>query len=212
MIYSYFGIKDDLFDIVFTTVTERAIELVPFDPEDLPGYAGRLLESFERSPDTVRLTTWYQLERPHGAPLLAVVASNVEKLQALQAAMDRGLFLITLNRWNFSLSSERPRSPGSRRCLNLARPSLSVVIGGRKWSWKPSGASSSRQASFSARPVGRQHHSPRRRHASRRPAVGAIASSGTTASISRLQAALLGGYQLLILSEYAGSIRRKANR
>lgn len=55
-------------------------------------------------------------------------------------------------------------------------------------------------------------HSPRRRHASPRPAFGAIAASGTTASTSRLPAALLGAYQPLILSEYAESIHRKANR
>lgn len=91
MIYSYFGSKDDLFDTVFSTVTERAIELVPFDAEDLPGYAGRLLDSFEKDPDTVRLTTWYQLERPHGVPLQTVVASNVSKLSALREAMDRGV-------------------------------------------------------------------------------------------------------------------------
>lgn len=90
MIYSYFGSKDALFDTVFTTVVAQAVELVPFDATDLPGYAGRLLDSFEDHPDIVRLTTWYQLERPGGTPLHGVVASNAAKMAALRQAIDDG--------------------------------------------------------------------------------------------------------------------------
>ena len=91
MIYSYFGSKDDLFDTVFSGVVRGALEEVPFDAADVPGYAGRLLDSFEDHPDLVRLTTWYQLERPHGVPLQTVAASNESKLEKLREAIDAGL-------------------------------------------------------------------------------------------------------------------------
>ncbi|RFA13121.1 TetR family transcriptional regulator [Subtercola boreus] len=91
MIYSYFGSKDDLFDIAFSIMVRGALEEVLFDVTDLPGYAGRLLDSFEDNPDMVRLTTWYQLERPHGVPLQAVEASNQSKLEKLRDAIDAGV-------------------------------------------------------------------------------------------------------------------------
>ncbi|WP_309616032.1 TetR family transcriptional regulator [Salinibacterium sp.] len=90
LIYSYFESKDKLFDTVFSEMTRDSLATVSFDVADLPGYAGRLFDSFEESPDTVRLTTWYQLERPHGVPLHAVVASNASKLHELRAAIAVG--------------------------------------------------------------------------------------------------------------------------
>jgi AcrR family transcriptional regulator len=90
MIYSYFESKDKLFDTVFNAMTSASLEQVEFDVTDLPGYAGRLFDSFEDNPDTVRLTTWYQLERPHGVPLRAVVASNASKLHELRGAIAAG--------------------------------------------------------------------------------------------------------------------------
>jgi AcrR family transcriptional regulator len=91
MIYSYFGSKDQLFDTVFNAMTSASLEAVSFDVSDLPGYAGRLFDSFEDNPDTVRLTTWYQLERPHGEPLHEVVASNASKLHELRGAIAAGV-------------------------------------------------------------------------------------------------------------------------
>ncbi|WP_172582897.1 hypothetical protein [Subtercola boreus] len=55
-------------DTVFHTVAAQAIELVLFDATDFRSYAGRLLDSFEDHPDIVRLTMWYQLERPANRP------------------------------------------------------------------------------------------------------------------------------------------------
>lgn len=91
MIYSYFGSKDNLFDAVFSAVTSASLEEVPFDAADLPGYAGRLLDSFEDNPDIVRLTTWYQLERPQGVSLQTLVASNTSNIQELRSAIANGL-------------------------------------------------------------------------------------------------------------------------
>jgi AcrR family transcriptional regulator len=91
MIYAYFGNKDQLFDAVFTALVADTVEQVPFDANDLSGYAGRLFDRFEANPATLRLSTWYGLERPDGAPLQAVVSSNQTKLEKLERAQREGI-------------------------------------------------------------------------------------------------------------------------
>jgi AcrR family transcriptional regulator len=90
MIYRYFGSKDELFDAVFTAHVVAFVDAVRFDLDDLPAYAGRLFDSYQDQPRTLRLMHWYQLERPDGAPLQAIVESNTRKLQALAAAQAAG--------------------------------------------------------------------------------------------------------------------------
>ncbi|GAA3820445.1 TetR family transcriptional regulator [Sphaerisporangium flaviroseum] len=91
MIYAYFGNKDKLFDAVFSAQVADVLKHVPFDATDLPSYAGRLLDRYEDDPATLRLATWYRLERPQGAPLQAVVASNQVKLEKLERAQRDGI-------------------------------------------------------------------------------------------------------------------------
>ena len=91
MIYAYFGNKDQLFDAVFTALVAATVEHVPFDAADLPEYAGQLFDRYEDDPATVRLATWYRLERPKGAPLQAIVTSNVGKLEKVQRAQREGV-------------------------------------------------------------------------------------------------------------------------
>jgi AcrR family transcriptional regulator len=91
MIYAYFGNKDQLFDAVFTAHVATFVEQVPFDATDLPGYAGRLFDRYEDNPATLRLATWYRLERPQGAPLQAVASANQAKLEKLERAQREGL-------------------------------------------------------------------------------------------------------------------------
>src|SRR5882757_8746312 len=86
MIYSYFGNKDQLFDTVFSAVVVNSVERVPFDATDLPEYAGRLFDSFEENPDTLRLTNWYQLEKAKDAGLLPERYTPVELLALVRAA------------------------------------------------------------------------------------------------------------------------------
>jgi len=91
LIYTYFGNKDQLFDVVFSTHVTAFLDQVPFDAADLPGYAGRLFDHFEDDPATLRLTTWYQLERPHGSRLQALISSNRAKLEELARAQREGI-------------------------------------------------------------------------------------------------------------------------
>jgi AcrR family transcriptional regulator len=63
LIYSYFGNKDQLFDAVMDANVARVLDEVPFAPEDLPGYAGRLFDFLVANPHLLRLATWHRLER-----------------------------------------------------------------------------------------------------------------------------------------------------
>jgi AcrR family transcriptional regulator len=90
MIYRYFGSKDELFDAVFSRHVAAFVEAVRFDADDLPEYAGRLFDSYEDQPMTLRLAFWYQLERPDGVPLQVLLAANDAKLAAIAEAQRRG--------------------------------------------------------------------------------------------------------------------------
>jgi AcrR family transcriptional regulator len=91
MIYAYFGSKDQLFDAVFAAHVAGFLDQVPFDATDLPGYAGRLFDCYEQNPATLRLSTWYRLERPQGARLEAVVTANRLRLEKLERAQREGI-------------------------------------------------------------------------------------------------------------------------
>jgi AcrR family transcriptional regulator len=67
-IYHYFGGKTQLFDAVFQQATSEMEAEVPFDPYDLPGYAGHLVRLHERRPEIIRICTWQRLERSDGEP------------------------------------------------------------------------------------------------------------------------------------------------
>lgn len=63
-IYVYFSSKDRLFERVVSDALERLVNAVPFTPDDLPNYAGRMYDSLTKDPKTFRIATWRQLERP----------------------------------------------------------------------------------------------------------------------------------------------------
>jgi AcrR family transcriptional regulator len=131
MIYRYFGRKDELFDAVFTAHVVAFVDAVQFDVSDMPAYAGRLFDSYQDQPRTLRLTHWYQLERPDGAPLRVIAESNDRKLRAIADAQTVGILpglwkpieLLALVRgiamsWNNltpELSREAPASRQRRR-------------------------------------------------------------------------------------------------
>ena len=90
-IYHYFGSKDGLFDAVFDAMCRETVDAAPIDASDLPGYAGRLFDSYEQRPYVQRLATWYRLERGGAADLLPIVlASNTAKAEAIAAAQAAG--------------------------------------------------------------------------------------------------------------------------
>ena len=62
LIYVYFGGKDALFRKVLGLRLNDVYDRVPFTPEDLPGYAVRLLDFVLEHPEATRLVTWFGLE------------------------------------------------------------------------------------------------------------------------------------------------------
>ncbi|MFJ3231183.1 TetR family transcriptional regulator [Streptomyces sp. NPDC086787] len=64
LIYVYFGNKEQLFDAVLERALTAGAESVPFDVDDLPGYAGAIFDHLVARPDLMRLRLWQLLERP----------------------------------------------------------------------------------------------------------------------------------------------------
>ena len=62
-LYGYFGSKDDLFDAVVADSVDRITNAVPFDVDDVAGWAVGLYDENLRHPELVRLTAWVRLER-----------------------------------------------------------------------------------------------------------------------------------------------------
>jgi AcrR family transcriptional regulator len=91
-IYHYFGSKDGLFDAVFDAMCRQTVDAVPIDPVNLPDYAGRLFDSYEKRPWVQRIATWYRLERAGSGDLLPIVlASNKAKVRAIADAQAKGI-------------------------------------------------------------------------------------------------------------------------
>jgi AcrR family transcriptional regulator len=97
MIYTYFGGKDALFDAVMNAHVTKLLDTVPFTPEDLPGYAGRLFDYLLLYPHQLRLATWYRLERPITGVPTYVRNSMRDKASALAAAQRDGTVPRTLS-------------------------------------------------------------------------------------------------------------------
>lgn len=89
-LFRYFGNKSLLFDAAFDALAVRSIDVVPFDALLLPEYAGKLMDHYQANADLVRLSAWYQLERPSEGVPDPVVASEGNKLEAIRQAQAAG--------------------------------------------------------------------------------------------------------------------------
>ncbi|GAA1505070.1 TetR family transcriptional regulator [Streptomyces albidochromogenes] len=89
LIYVYYGNKEQLFDAVLQRALETGSESVPFDAEDLPGYAGAVFDHLVERPSLMRLVLWKQLERP--TPTDTEAASYQDKIAAVRQAQETGL-------------------------------------------------------------------------------------------------------------------------
>ncbi|MDT8911775.1 hypothetical protein NYF13_12785 [Amycolatopsis sp. PS_44_ISF1] len=63
---------------------------MPFDAADLAGYTGRAFDYYEDHPETLRLSTWYRLERPADQHLRAVAEANDVRLGEIGRAQRSG--------------------------------------------------------------------------------------------------------------------------
>lgn len=97
LIYAYFGSKEALFDATLGAHIERLLDAVPFDPYDLPGYAGELFDFAVDNPQLIRLLRWHMLERPGElARLEQAMGLTQRKLEALAKAQAAGKVNATL--------------------------------------------------------------------------------------------------------------------
>src|ERR1700742_4546044 len=88
-LYGYFGSKDGLFDAVVADYVDQFTNAVPFDVNDLAGWAVGLYDENLRRPDLIRLITWIRLERrPTG--LISDDLRHEPKLVAIAAAQAAG--------------------------------------------------------------------------------------------------------------------------
>jgi AcrR family transcriptional regulator len=136
-IYHYFGSKDALFEAVFDRIVKATVEDTPIDPNNLPEYAGRLFDRYQRHPEVQRLATWYRLERADGNdPIEAIVTSNTTKVKAIaeaqragtlttrfEPAVLLGLVLTLSGTW----SSMTPEYTGLVKRLSLAKRRRAIV-------------------------------------------------------------------------------------
>jgi AcrR family transcriptional regulator len=89
-IYAYFGGKEALFDQVVSARILDLLDAVPFDADDLPGYAVRLFDFTVGHPELIRLLLWHTLERPGMLGTLERSAtSSAAKVEALREAQAR---------------------------------------------------------------------------------------------------------------------------
>ena len=148
LIYAYFGSKDGLFDAALTHSCTGLMENVPFDPEDIPGYVGRLFDYAVAHPEVYRLVAWAGLERPdaiaefeaqsYGAKLAAIAEAQRDgRLDDAIAPADLLALTMGLAASWFSASEAirrfDSRDPGSPRRLaqfrNAATEASRRIVG-----------------------------------------------------------------------------------
>ncbi|MFF3658797.1 TetR family transcriptional regulator [Streptomyces olivochromogenes] len=122
-IYAYFGSKEQLFDAVIDRVLAVGAEAVPFDAEDLPGFAGQVFDNLVAHPDLMRLLYWKLLERPGATDQEA--ATYTAKTAGVAAAQEQGrvepelgpedlvAFVLALTQAWFSLTGGMSPTSGS---------------------------------------------------------------------------------------------------
>ncbi|MEU6347069.1 TetR family transcriptional regulator [Streptomyces sp. NPDC046977] len=90
LLYVYFGNKIGLFEVVYEQAIGELLEAVPFDADDLPGYAGALFDFYQQRPHLLRLARWFALEGAVELSAAPGLESTIEKATALAAAQAAG--------------------------------------------------------------------------------------------------------------------------
>jgi AcrR family transcriptional regulator len=85
---AHYGSKEQLFDTVVAAAGTRLADDVPLRPDDLPGFAGAILDYVVAHPTLLRLAAWRALERPQHAA--ADREAYRRRVLALRAAREDG--------------------------------------------------------------------------------------------------------------------------
>src|ERR1700759_2936697 len=87
-LYGYFGSKDELFDAVIAASIDRITNAVPFDVDDMAGWAVGLYDENLRHPELVRLTAWVRLERRPAGLLFSSYDDEPKRMAVAKAQAD----------------------------------------------------------------------------------------------------------------------------
>ncbi|HEX7304275.1 TetR/AcrR family transcriptional regulator [Lentzea sp.] len=90
MIYAYFGSKEELFDEVLKIQISLVHEATPLTPDDLPGFAGRLYDTYARQPELLRLAGYHRLESGFEEISKAEAEAHALKVAAIEEAQRDG--------------------------------------------------------------------------------------------------------------------------
>jgi AcrR family transcriptional regulator len=128
-IYAYFGSKEGLFRAVLDEHCEAALARVPFDAEDLAGFAMSLFDHLVEDPRILRLAMWKQLELPGESPQNAFRTRALQHAQSLgtpskQRAEDLFALVLSLTSSVFLYPPGSGSEPPSPRRISLFRASL----------------------------------------------------------------------------------------
>jgi AcrR family transcriptional regulator len=92
LIYSYFGSKEKLFEAVTAALLLDTVSEAPITPDDLPGYAVALYDSYLRRPEVLRLSMWFRLEAGADTPEPeALRRANAAKVAGIKRAQREGI-------------------------------------------------------------------------------------------------------------------------
>ncbi len=89
LIYIYFDNKETLFTTVLQKYLDRAFDAIPFTPDDLPDYAGRVFDFAMAHPQLMRLLMWSNLEQRIVNPVERGILHD-QKLQKISDAQSSG--------------------------------------------------------------------------------------------------------------------------
>jgi AcrR family transcriptional regulator len=123
-IYAYFASKEGLFDAVFDAMVLQGLETVPIDAYNLPEYAARLHDRYQKHPEVLRIATWYALERGRGTPHPSALRSSKNKVAAIREAQVAGAVTKTIPAEDLLmlvLSISRSGHTDSPECVSPAR-------------------------------------------------------------------------------------------
>ena len=89
-LYAYYGSKEALFDAVVADCVEATSSEIPFDIDDLPGWAVKLYDQHLHQPDLTRLIAWTRLEQRPTGLWFTSTARDEAKLTAIAEAQAAG--------------------------------------------------------------------------------------------------------------------------
>src|SRR5438093_118697 len=138
LIYAYFGSKRDLFEEVVSVHVRRYVDEVPFDAQDLPGYAGAAFDYFTAHPELSHLGSWHSLELGEAEHRIPVIEQAIRtRTRQVARAQKEGLVdasipaaellaLVTTaaSSWAVATPERNPRNGASRRVVTRRRAAV----------------------------------------------------------------------------------------